>query len=39
MAMNIKQQKQIEAFLIEKFGNDRAAGLFASQEKTLHALI
>ena len=39
MAMNIKQQKQIEAFLIEEFGNDRAAGLFASQEKTLHALI
>ena len=37
--MNIKRQKQIKAFLIEKFGADRGSALFDSQEKTLYTLI
>ena len=37
--MNIKQQKQIKAFLIEEFGESKANTLFHSQEKTLDTLI
>lgn len=37
--MKIKQQKQIRAFLIEAFGNDRGDALFGAQDKMLGALI
>lgn len=37
--MNIKQQKQIKAYLIEEFGNEKGVSLFAKQEKMLHELI
>ena len=37
--MNIKQQKQIRAFLIEEFGQDKGNILFESQEKKLDSLI
>lgn len=37
--MNIKQQKQIKAFLTEKFGNDKGKNLFNKQEKILNELI
>lgn len=37
--MNIKQQKQIKAFLVEKFGTDRGGALLDGQEETLRALI
>lgn len=37
--MNIKQQKQIKAYLNEEFEKDRADALFSEQGKTLNALI
>ena len=37
--MKIKQQKQIKAFLVEEFGEDRGNILFDSQEKMLGTLI
>ena len=37
--MKIKQQKQIRAFLIEAFENDRGDALFGAQDKMLGALI
>lgn len=37
--MNIKQQKQIKAFLNDEFEKDRADALFSEQDKTLSALI
>lgn len=37
--MNIKQQKQIKAFLAEEFGEEQGNALFIRQEKALHALI
>lgn len=37
--MNIKQQKQIDAFLTEQFGEERGARLYAEQEKLLDTLI
>lgn len=37
--MNIKQQKQIKAFLIEEFGEDKGNSLFEKQEKKLNTLI
>lgn len=37
--MNIKQQKQIKAFLIEEFGKDRGSVLFDEQEKVLNTII
>lgn len=37
--MNIKQQKQIKAFLTEKFGKDKGNILFEKQEKKLNILI
>ena len=37
--MKIKQQKQIKAFLIEQFGNDRGNALFEKQDKMLGTLI
>lgn len=37
--MNIKQQKQIKAFLIEEFGKEKGNVLFDRQEKTLDTLI
>ena len=37
--MNIKQQKQIKAFLTEEFGNDKGKNLFDKQEITLNELI
>lgn len=37
--MNIKQQKQIKAFLTEKFGNDKEKNLFNKQEIILNELI
>lgn len=37
--MNIKQQKQIKAFLTEKFGNDKGKNLFNKQEIILNELI
>ncbi len=39
IAMNIRWQKQIKAFLVEEFGADRGNALFHSQEKTLYTLI
>ena len=39
MNMKIKRQKQIKAFLIEEFGEDRGSALFAMQEETLNALV
>lgn len=39
IAMNIRRQKQIKAFLVEEFGADRGNALFHSQEKTLYTLI
>lgn len=37
--MNIKQQKQIKAFLVEEFGKEKGSALFEKHEKTLGALI
>ena len=37
--MNIKQQKQIKEFLVEKFGADRGKALFEQQEHILAWLI
>ncbi len=37
--MNIKQQKQIKAFLLEEFGKEKGSVLFDRQDKTLKALI
>ena len=37
--MKIKQQKQIKAFLIEEFGEERGSALFAQQADKLTALI
>ena len=37
--MNIKQQKQIKAFLTEKFGNDKGKNLLNKQEIILNELI
>lgn len=37
--MNIKQQKQIKAFFIEAFGQDKGTSLFEKQEQTLHTII
>ncbi len=37
--MKIKQQKQISAFLVEKFGKDSGTLLFNEQEKILNTLI
>lgn len=37
--MNIKQQKQIKAFLTEKFGKDKGKNLFNKQEIILNELI
>ena len=37
--MNIKQQKKIQAFLIEVFGQKRGNALFSGQEKMLGGLI
>lgn len=36
--MKIKQQKQIKAFLIEEFGEERGSALFAQQADKLTAL-
>lgn len=37
--MNIKQQKQIKAFLLEEFGKNKGDALFAGQEEMLGTLI
>lgn len=37
--MNIKQQKQIRAFLTEEFGDEKGGALFDRQERMLNALI
>jgi len=37
--MNGKRQKQIKAFLVEEFGEDRGSALFDKQTETLGALI
>lgn len=37
--MKIKQQKQIQAFLVEEFGKKKGNALFDKQEKMLHTLI
>ena len=37
--MNIKQQKQIKAFLIKEFGNDKGTALFSEQAKRLNEII
>lgn len=37
--MKIKQQKQIKAFLVESFGNDRGGKLFEMQDKALGEII
>lgn len=37
--MNGKRQKQIKAFLVEEFGEDRGSALFDKQTETLDALI
>lgn len=37
--MNIKQQKQIRAFLTEEFGDEKGGALFNRQERMLNALI
>ncbi len=37
--MSIKQQKQVQAYLIEEFGKDKGSILFDRQEKTLNSLI
>ncbi len=37
--MNIKQQKQIKAFLIKEFGNDKGTALFSEQDKRLNEII
>lgn len=37
--MKIKQQKQIKAFLIEEFGQDKGNAVFKEQEKMLNTLI
>ena len=39
MPVKIKRQKQIRAFLLEKFGESRGNALFDIQERTLHTLI
>lgn len=39
MAMKVKQQKQINAFLVEKFGKDKGTLLFNEQEKILNTFI
>ena len=36
---HIKQQKQIQAFLIEEFGESKDAALFRQQEEALDALL
>ena len=37
--MKIKQQKQIRAFLLKEFGNDKGNALFSVQDKRLNELI
>lgn len=37
--MKIKQQKQINAFLVQTFGPEKGGALFAEQEKILTALV
>ncbi len=37
--MNIKQQKQIKAFLLKEFGNEKGSALFDRQDKMLETLI
>lgn len=37
--MSIKQQKQVQAYLIEEFGKDKGSILFDRQEETLNSLI
>lgn len=37
--MEIKQQEQIKAFLIDEFGQDKGNGLFGKQEKLLDSII
>ncbi len=37
--MNIKQQKQIKAFLLEEFGKEKGSTLFDRQNKMLESLI
>lgn len=37
--MKIKQQKQIKAFLVDSFGNDRGGKLFEMQDKVLGDII
>ena len=37
--MQIKRQKQIQAFLVETFGEAKGTALFHKQEQTLYALI
>lgn len=37
--MQIKQQKQIQKFLMKTFGKDQGSALFAAQAQTLQALI
>ena len=37
--MKIKQQKQIRAFLIEEFGNDKGNAYFVKQDKRLNEII
>ena len=37
--MNIKQQKQVKAFLIEEFGEDKGKSIFNNQEKILDEII
>ncbi len=37
--MNIKQQRQIKAYLVEKFGKDQGDTLYDKQEKVLFTLI
>ena len=37
--MNIKQQKQIKAYLVEEFGKDQGDTLYDKQEKVLFTLI
>ena len=39
MPVKIKRQKQIRAFLLEKFGESRGNALFDIQERTLRTLI
>ena len=37
--MNIKQQRQIKAYLVEEFGKDQGDTLYDKQEKVLFTLI